>query len=382
MLIKNGLVFNTNNSFEKKDILVESSKIKRIDDMVDVKDEETVDASGCYVLPGFIDIHTHGGNGNDTMDATYEAMENMSRFYASRGVTACLPTTMTAPIKDIVKALENLRDTIKRGTSGATILGINLEGPFISKNNKGSHPEEYIVNPTIELIESFIEKSGDNIRLITMAPELENVDEIIEHFKGRNIVFSAGHTATNYENGMKALQGGFTHATHLFNAMTGLHHREPGFVGAALDSEQTTVELICDGVHVNPAVIRMVVKCKTCGKIALITDSMMAAGLEDGEYTLGVEKVYVKNGEARLNNGVLAGSTLTLIDAVRNMVSKFGIPFEEVIQMATIVPARVIHVDDRKGSIETGKDADIVILDKNLNVIKTIVNGKVVYSAA
>jgi len=184
MLIKNGLVFNTNNSFEKKDILVESSKIKRIDDMVDVKDEETVDASGCYVLPGFIDIHTHGGNGNDTMDATYEAMENMSRFYASRGVTACLPTTMTAPIKDIVKALENLRDTIKRGTSGATILGINLEGPFISKNNKGSHPEEYIVNPTIELIESFIEKSGDNIRLITMAPELENVDEIIEHFKG------------------------------------------------------------------------------------------------------------------------------------------------------------------------------------------------------
>ena len=273
MLIKNGLVFNINNSFEKNDILVEDSIIKKIDRVVDAGDEEIIDASDCYVLPGFIDIHTHGGNGSDTMDATYEALENMSRFYASRGVTACLPTTMTAPIKDIVKALENLRDTIERGTSGATILGINLEGPFISKNNKGSHPEEYIVTPTIELIESFIEKSGDNIRLITIAPELENVSEIIEHFKGRNIVFSAGHTAINYEDGMKALQNGFTHATHLFNAMTGLHHREPGFVGAALDSEQTTVELICDGIHINPAVIRMVVKCKTCEKIALITDS-------------------------------------------------------------------------------------------------------------
>ncbi|MEG6612726.1 N-acetylglucosamine-6-phosphate deacetylase [Pseudoclostridium thermosuccinogenes] len=381
MIIKGGSVCSFGNGFEKKDIMVEGSIIKKIDGEIDAHGEEVIDASNYYVLPGFIDIHTHGGNGNDTMDATYEALDNMSKFYASKGVTACLPTTMTAPIKDIVKALENIRDTVKRGTSGATILGVNLEGPFISKKYKGSHPEEYIVSPSIELIEGFIEKSGDNIRVMTIAPELDGVDEIIEHFKGRNIVFSAGHTAVNYKEGMKAFEKGFNHVTHLFNAMMGIHHREPGFTGAALDNDQVTVELICDGIHINPAVIRMVVKCKTCGRVALITDSTMAAGLEDGEYTLGFEKIFVKNGEARLENGVLAGSTLTLIDAVKNMVNKFGISLEETIQMATLVPAKAIHVDDRKGSIDVGKDADLVILDKDLNVVKTIVMGRVVFSA-
>lgn len=381
MIIKGGLVFDAQKGFQSKDVFINGATIEQIADNINIQGDNVLDAAGCYVLPGFIDIHAHGACGCDTMQADYEALEGMSGYFASKGVTAFMPATMTAPATDIFKALENVREAIKKGTSGARILGVNLEGPFISPKNKGAHPEEHIINPSIELIESFIEKSGNNIRLMTIAPELDGVGEVIEHFRDRGIIFSAGHSTISYSEGMKAFDAGFTQVTHLFNAMTGIHHREPGLAGAAIDHKDVFAELICDGIHVNPAVIRMAVKSKTSCKVALITDSTMATGLEDGEYFLGGQKIIVRNREARLENGVLAGSTLTMIDGVKNLAKRFGIALEDAVRMATIAPARAVRVDKSKGSIDIGKDADIVIADRDLNIACTIREGRVVYSA-
>ncbi len=379
ILIKGGQVFDGKNGFYRRDVLVDGDTVIDIKESISCKSSEVIDANDRYILPGFIDIHTHGVNGNDTMNSTYKALDDMSLFYASRGVTSFLPTTMTAPVMKIVSALENVKDAIQKGTRGAKILGINLEGPFVSRKYKGSQPEEYIMYPSIELIGRFIEKSGDNIRIITLAPELEGAAEAIEYFKDSRITFAAGHSELNYNRAKDVFSGSVKHVTHLFNAMMGIHHREPGLTGAAVDNEEVSVEIIADGIHINPAVVRMVVKCKTPDKVVLITDSTMAAGLPDGEYSLGEQRIIVRKGEARLENGVLSGSTLTMVDAVRNMVNSFGIPLGDAVKMATVTPAKVIGVDNKKGSIAVNKDADILILDKNLNVKMTMVEGCIVY---
>lgn len=379
LLIKGGLVYRLFKGFEKNDLLIRDGRIDRLGSGAEGSGGEVINAEGLYVVPGFIDIHTHGVIGFEFMSASADELNRMSDYYASRGVTSFLPTTMTAPVVTIVEALKNISTAAERGTTGAGIAGINLEGPFINRRYKGGHPEEYIVQPSVELFESFLEISGGRLKIVNLAPEMTGAEDIVKKY-GKSIRFSVGHSDLNYAGAQKAFEKGISHVTHLFNAMAGLHHREPGLVGAALDNDGVSVELIADCVHIHPSVIRMAVKCKSPGRVALITDSSMATGLKDGEYTLGGQKIIVKNGEVRLCNGVLSGTTLTMIDAVRNMVGPVGIPLEEALAMATLTPARVAGIDDRKGSLEEGKDADIVLLDSALDIKMTIVKGRIVYT--
>ena len=381
IIIKNGNVFCPDGVFRKKDVLIGEKSIIAVEDVIAGNSADTLDACGLYVMPGLIDIHTHGAYGHDMMGSGYDKLSSMSMFYASKGVTSFLGTTMTSPVVKVTEAIENMRLAIKEGLPGARMIGIHLEGPFINRKFKGAHPEEYIIHPSIELLERFIEKSEGNIRMVTLAPEMEGTGAIIEYFKKRNLVFSAGHSGLNYSEALKAFNSGVTHITHLFNGMSGLHHREPGLVGAALDNDDISVELIADGIHVHPSVIRMAVRIKTSRSAVLITDSNMAAGLADGEYVLGDQKIILRNREARLENGALAGSVLTMIDALKNMFFNFGIPLEDAVKMATATPARIIRIDDKKGTVLPGKDADIVLADENLNVKMTMVEGKVVYTS-
>lgn len=382
-LIRNGFIFENDKSFIRKDILINNRKITKIDtkinDEIDENFLEVLDAEGCLVVPGFIDIHTHGANGFDIMKSDYEALDCLSCFFASKGVTTFLPTTMTDSIDNTDRALRSIRNAIEKGTTGARIIGINMEGPFISPEYKGAHPKEYIIEPDPQIIKKFIHESGNNVRIMTLAPELKGIKEIVNKFSGEGIVFAVGHSGIDFISVKGTFDNGFRHVTHLFNAMTGLHHRAPGLVGAALDSDNVTVEIIPDCIHVDPAVIRATIKCKTPERVVVITDSILAAGINEGRLPFGGQQIIVKDGAATLENGILAGSTLTMIDAVRNMVLKVGVSLEDIIKMVSSNPAKVINIYDRKGSISEGKDADLVILDEGLNIRATIVEGAIVY---
>lgn len=379
LCIKNAKLFAGKDGFVQGVLRMEEGLIKTEGAIKDTAGE-VVDGAGCYVVPGLVDIHTHGAAGFDFMSVKPESMDSLSLFYASRGVTGIVPTTITSSAEEILEAVRNIRKAVERGTEGAQILGIHLEGPFINKKFKGAHDEGYITIPSVELLEKLVAESGGNVRLITVAPELPGADELLQAFSGRGITFSAGHSSLGYKEALEAFDRGFTHVTHLFNAMPGIHHREPGLTGAALDAGNVTVEIIADGVHVNQAVLRMVTRCKPVEKVVLISDSTMATGLQEGVYDLGGQKIIISGGAARLENGTLAGSTLTVLDAVRNMV-QWGLRLEDAITMASTVPAKVIRMGDRKGSLDEGKDADVVLLDEKLNVRMTVVGGRVVYRA-
>lgn len=232
LLIKNGRIFDNEKGFVKADLLISDSLISEISQHIDAEDCETIDATGLYVLPGFIDIHTHGVNGLDIMSCSLDDLDRMSLSYASKGVTAFLPATTTSPLTKIVEALERIENAVKYGTSGAKVLGAHLEGPFINPKYNGAQPEEYIIYPSFELIDSLISKSGNNIKIITLAPELEGANDIISRFKNSGITFSAGHCGLNYNSAIEAFQSGVSHITHIFNSMQGIHQREPGLIGA------------------------------------------------------------------------------------------------------------------------------------------------------
>jgi len=383
-LIKNGFVLESGIGFSKKDVLIQRGKIKKIDENVPLPKEdcEVIDAENFWVVPGLIDIHTHGAIGIDFIDAGYSELKRLSVFYASKGVTSFLATTMTDCVERIEKALINISHAIENGVPGARIAGINMEGPFINPEYRGAHPKEYITAPDLRLIKEFIKKSKNNIRLMTIAPELIGAEETRELLK-EGITLAAGHSGADFNACEAAFNNGFSHVTHLFNAMTGMHHRKPGLVGAALDNERVTAEIIPDGIHVHPAVIRTAVKCKTCDKTVLITDSIAVAGLEPGNLKLKFagKEITVKDGAAVFDDNVLAGSTLTMIDGVKNAVYRIGIDLKDAIKMASENPAKVIGIFDRTGSISEGKDADVAILDKDLNVQATITGGIVTYSS-
>ena len=379
ILIKNGLVFNNNENFEKKDILIKKDKITDIRNDISENGCEVIDAEGFLVLPGFIDIHTHGGMGYDIMNSKCKDLDRLSCFFASKGVTAFLPAVMTASIEDMITAVRNINLSIKNKTSGAKIIGINMEGPFISYKYRGAHPKEYIILPSVQLLERFIQESGNNIKMVTVAPEVENALSFISHFKERGIVFCAGHTGADYKTAVEAFEKGFSHVTHLFNAMAGIHHRSPNLAIAALEKENITVELICDGIHIDPAIIKMVLKCKSVDNIVLITDSIITAGVEKGKYHFAGKEVYIENGVAKHKNEVIAGSTVTMIDIFKNMVQRWGIPIENCIKMASANASSAIGLFHKKGSLSCGKDADIIIMDKKMNLLTTIVEGNIVY---
>jgi len=335
-----------------------------------------VDAKGGYVTPGFIDLHIHGSNGSDVMDAKASSLANIANFIAGNGTTSWLATTMSVSTDEIRAAVKTVADYMEdENQTGAQILGVHLEGPFLNPKAKGCHDENYIVPPTKEVFLEITEGLPDVVRHITMAPEAEGAREFAKYLIERNIVAAVGHTKATYQECMDAIDAGMTHICHFYNAMTPLNHREPGAVGAILDNDKATIELITDLIHLHPAAIRLAVRVKGRDRAVLITDAMAAAGLEDGIYELGGLTVYVNNGEARLEDGTLAGSTLTQDRALANMI-KLGIPSEDVIAMLTETPAREIGVDSYKGKLQKGYDADINILDSEFKVKTTFMKGK------
>jgi N-acetylglucosamine-6-phosphate deacetylase len=324
------------------------------------------------IVPGFIDLHIHGGDGADFMDGDERANARILAFHARHGTTALMATTLSGSVADLQDAVAAMaRSSDERG---AEIVGIHLEGPYINRERAGAQDRASIRPADIHEVASLVERAPHLKWMITFAPEVEGARALVERFRDR-IVFSIGHTSADYAEAVAALDWGVTHFTHLFNAMTGMHHREPGVVGAALVSRSATAELIADGVHVHPAVLNIAATILP-HRIALITDAIRACGLADGPYKLYDQEVEVKDGSARLRNGgALAGSTLTMHDAVRNMIELAGLPIERVIPLATDVPARIAGVRDRKGTIDHGYDADLVLLDKKLDIERVIVRG-------
>lgn len=379
--MKKKIIKNINIILEDKILqngsLVFSDKIEKISayNLTKERDMEEIDGKGGYLSAGLIDTHIHGAGGYDTMDADSDSLNNISKVLARYGVTSFLPTTMTMSSKDIQAALENIRAAKINGTDGARVVGTHVEGPFISPEYIGAQNSDYLAKPNRELLRNYY----DVIKVVTLAPEVEGALELIEDLTENNITASAGHSAASYEDFKKAFHLGMDHFTHLYNAMTGLHHRNPGLVGAALDFD-TTVELIADLIHHHPAVDRLTINAKGADKVILVSDAMEAAGLEEGEYELGGQKVIVKDGAARLEDGRLAGSVLTLDKAVRNLleISRMSIP--DLFKMVTVNPAEIISLDHQLGRIREDLKADLAIFNEEFEVEKTFKAGKLIYS--
>ncbi|MCD8188788.1 MAG: N-acetylglucosamine-6-phosphate deacetylase [Clostridiales bacterium] len=368
MLIKNGLLFGPDGRFSVRDIAFGET----VTAVGHLDGPETLDAAGKYVLPGFLDIHTHGAVGEDASDGSAEGLARLSRYYASQGVTSWCPTTMTLPVPDLERALRAVRTFQDTPAPGARCLGVHLEGPFLSPGKRGAHAAGYLLPPDWELFQHLKEVSGGQIRLVTVAGETPGAISFIKK-AAQVCTMALGHTAANYNQAVAAYAAGATHTTHLFNAMSPLGHREPGTVGAAFASG-ATVELICDGLHIHPAVVRMVFRLFE-GRVALVSDSLRCAGMPDGEYTLGGEPIILRHGRATRPDGTLAGSSISVLDAVRNAIS-FGVPLEAAVGAATMTPAQIVGAADRLGSLEVGKLADLVILDRDLNLEAVYIGGK------
>lgn len=333
------------------------------------------DVAEGVIVPGFIDVHVHGGDGADFMDATEEAAARVARFHATEGTTAMAATTLSATREDLHDAVSVIaRASRGRIANGAEVCAIHLEGPYINVKRAGAQNVASIRPADIHELAALLAE-GPHLRwLMTIAPEIGGARALIEHFRDR-IVFSVGHTAGDYGDAVAALEWGATHFTHLFNAMTPLDHRKPGIVGAALNAIDVTAELIADGVHVHPAVLRIATMAMP-RRIALITDAVRACGMPDGTYKLYEHEITVADGAARLADGTLAGSVLTMRRAVQNMVELAGIPLELVLPLATEVPARILGVAGRKGKIAPGYDADLVVLSPQFAIEATYLRGE------
>lgn len=372
--IVNGKIITPDEVVENK-VLLFDKKIIGISDEVPTN-HEVIDAMGCYVSPGLIDVHVHGSCGADTMDQSVEAIQTISEGIVKNGVTAFLPTTMTMSPKDIYGALDVIRECMNKELNGAKVMGAHMEGPFINAIYKGAQPEQYIVKPSYK----FIEEYTDVIKLVSYAPEMDDNYAFTKEVKEKtDITLSIGHTNATYDQAIEAINHGVSHVTHLFNAMTPLNHREPGVVGAALTSH-CYCEMIADKIHINKNLFQFVLDNKGKHKVVLITDSMRAGCMKDGKYDLGGQDVYVKDGAARLESGSLAGSVLTLNKAIYNFIENTNATINEAIHMATLNPAKSIGIDAFKGSLEIGKDADIAVFDEEMNCRLAISEGRIIFN--
>lgn len=334
-----------------------------------------------HLLPGFIDLHIHGANAFDVMDGTQEALAGISHALVAEGTTAYLATTLTASKNAIERALKAVKD-YSTDEAGAAILGVHLEGPFLSPQQVGAQNAEYLLKPDVDDIKQWQALSAGAVKMVTLAPELPNAVPMIHYLKQNQIIAAMGHTNATYPEALSAITAGCSYATHLFNAMRGIHHREPGVVTAALLAESVTTELIADGLHLHPAIIELIFRLKKKEKIVLVTDAMRAKCLGDGTYDLGGQTVTVQGNKACLADGRLAGSVLTLSDAVKNMVHFAHIHLADVVKMVSENPAKLLGLFHRKGSIAVQKDADLVVLDDQLAVVMTLCRGQVVYRKA
>ena len=438
MIIRNGLVFREDKTFEKKDLVIENGRIVAVVDCAESTQEQTkildcagncygevnyvpkddaeiIDATGLYVLPGLIDIHSHGAVGHDFSDANPEGLKEILAYQYAHGVTFYCPTSMTLPKEQLLKVFARAGKFIEQEKEElpvekckidrkvslgveqkfAQIIGFNMEGPFLDVTKKGAHREEDIIPPNVDFFRECNEACGNRIRLVTVAPNAEGavefIREIIEYHTRRNdenlavnentvgrdnlikngaVTISLGHTYADYDTAKKALAAGANHITHLFNAMAPMNHRNPGLIGAAAEDENCMAELICDGVHVHESMVRAAFKLFP-GRIVLISDSMRAAGLSDGEYELGGQQVTVRGNLATLSDGTIAGSVTNLFDCMRKAIS-FGISAEEAVAAVTMNPAKSIGIFEEVGSLTPGKRADVILADKDWKLVKVL----------
>lgn len=375
--IINGKVYK-DGTIKEEDLVFENGRITEAG--VKTDGEEIYDACGNYVVPGFIDVHTHGGAGVDVNAADAEGLKKIGRFFAGQGTTSWLCSILTDSKEQTLKTIKEAVKHQKAQKNGhencADLLGIHLEGPFLAPEYKGAMPEQLLISPDVELLKEYQKAAEGNIRYITVSPEVPGVPEAIRDIISLGMKVAIGHSGADYDTSWHCINEGAVSATHTFNAMKLLHQHYPAIMGAVLESD-IYCEAICDGRHLHPGTVRFLLKMKGMDKFIAITDSIMAAGLPDGEYMLGVNEVVVKDGDAKLKyGGSRAGSTLTTGQALKNIISFTGKSLEEVLPLLTANPARMLGVYDRIGSLDPGKDADIVILDKTYSVVDTFVKGR------
>ncbi|WP_407083567.1 N-acetylglucosamine-6-phosphate deacetylase [Photobacterium leiognathi] len=356
-------------------VIVNDGKIEAITETKPL-DCDVTELEGQTLVPGFIDIHIHGRAGADVMDATPQALQTIADALPKTGVVAWVGTTVTAPWQDIINALQQVREFCQQPKQvGAKLLGSFLEGPYFTEAYRGSHPTQYLQAPSIAALAELKEVAGDSLIRVALAPEYQGSDEAIQWLTAEGIKTSIAHTSANFEQVTTAHQHGADCGVHLFNGMSGLHHREPGCAGAVLFHDMLA-ELIADGIHVHPVMMQLAYRMKGYQQLALITDCMRAGGLSDGKYQLGAQVITVTNGEARTDDGSLAGSTCSLDQALRNMIMLAGVPEWEAVQMATSVPAKYVGIDDKLGFIKPGYNASFALLDPQFQIQATLIDGQ------
>lgn len=370
MIIKNAQIFGENGAFQDGDLFIEDQRIAA------KAQGDTIDASGLYAIPGLTDIHFHGCVGYDFCDGTEEAIAAIAAYEAQNGVTQICPATMTQPEDTLLQISAAAK--AHSNDQGAALVGINMEGPFISREKKGAQNEKYIHAPDLEMYRRLQDASGNLYKLVAIAPEVEGALDFITATKDE-VVLSIAHTAADYDVAKKAIDAGASHLTHCYNAMMPFTHRAPGVVGAASEAH-IEAELICDGIHIHPSMVRATFKLFGADKVIFISDSMMATGMTDGEYSLGGQDVTVRGNRATLHDGTIAGSATNLMDCMRTAVKEMGIPLETAVRCAAVNPAKSIGIDQDYGSLTPGKMANIVLLDKELNIRYVILRGKVIKS--
>ncbi|MGP4064540.1 N-acetylglucosamine-6-phosphate deacetylase [Oceanobacillus sp. M65] len=377
--IKNVSILTEETIMEDSALLLESGKISKIGKQSALPDEiQEIDGKGKIVIPGFIDGHIHGANGADVMDASNTALDSIASVLPREGTTSFLATTITQSPENIEKALKTV-SAYKNKPGQAEVIGVHLEGPFIEKSKAGAQPHAYIMEPSIEQFEEWQKLSGDKIKTITMAPEHDPDGTFIRHVSDQGVIVSAGHTNSSFSDMKQAVEHGVKQVTHLCNAMTGLHHRDVGTVGAAFMLHELRAELIADGIHISKEMLQLVYKTMGSERLLLITDSMRAKCLQQGRYELGGQPVVVTEDRAVLEDGTLAGSILKMRDGAKQMLDLDGVTLQEVIEMASVNPAKQLGLYDRKGSITVGKDADLLLVDRQLHITSAICRGEVAF---
>lgn len=359
MLLQGGKVLNEQFAWEEKDILIGEGKIEALL-APGTGGRECVDVSGMMILPGLVDTHIHGAAGKDTITCDFETI---SKFLICHGVTSFLPTTTTVSVEDIKRVLQS-----ERTVSGAQILGFHLEGPYLNAAYKGAQNAKYFKLPDWADFED-----DSHVKMMTVAPEISGAMDYIRQ-AAQKFTIALGHSDCDYETAVQAMEAGASSITHLCNGMKGLHHRQPNLLGAGLEQPNFYTQVIADGIHIHPGMLRLIYKCKGPEKMVLISDSMCAAGLSDGTYDLGGKTVFVKEGVARIETGNLAGSTTNLWDCVK-LMERIGVPFEHAVEMASLTPAKMIGATG-KGAIGAGYDADLVIIDEKRNIQKVMIGGQ------
>lgn len=384
MIIKNIKVYTEDKTFADGKIIIRDGVFEEIiigqttASDLELQDTEIVDGKGCYAIPGLIDMHFHGCMGDDFCDGTKEAIARIAEYEASIGVTAMAPATMTLPVEELEQILKVAAEYKKGATKGADLIGINMEGPFISSAKKGAQDEKNMILCDTEVCQRFLNASDGLVKFVGIAPEeSENSLEFIEKMKDK-VNISLAHTNADYDTAKAAFDAGANHAVHLYNAMPAFTHREPGVVGAVSDSRHVTAEIICDGVHIHPSTVRATFKMMGENRMILISDSMRATGMPEGQYTLGGLDVNVVGNRATLvSDGALAGSVTNLMDCMRTVVKKMGIPLETAVACATMNPAKSLGEYDKYGSISKGKKANVVLLDEELDLQMVVKDGEI-----